>query len=147
MSSTILTDLALKQMQQFDGTEFAASIEPRHPQEPEAPPSQGVQMQQQPGVAGSAATARVTGHADVVREVERSLRFLGASEAEIAALNTTDPQSMYDALQRAGGKSDILSIIGSYRDTLSDDEVLERLQHWNTAEFFTRREEPARALP
>jgi hypothetical protein len=89
----------------------------------------------------------MTWHADIVREVERSLRLLGASEAEIAALNTTDQKAMYDALQRAGGKSDILSIIGSYRDTLPDDEVLERLQHWNSARFFTRREEQAPTLP
>lgn len=103
-------------------------------------------MQQQPGVGGPAPPARMAWHADIVREVERSLRLLGASEAGIAALNTTDPKAMYDALQRAGGKSDILSIIGSYRDTLPDNGVLERLQHWNSAEFFTRREEQAPAL-
>ncbi|MEQ1955184.1 hypothetical protein [Mesorhizobium sp. CN2-181] len=89
----------------------------------------------------------MTWHAEIVREVQRGLRQLGATEADIAAVNTTDPRAMYDAIPRAGGKSDILSIIGSYRDMLPDDDVLERLQQWNSAEFFTRRGEQAPVLP
>ncbi|MEQ1956259.1 hypothetical protein [Mesorhizobium sp. CN2-181] len=113
MPNLDMSNLALRQMQQFEGTELATATEPRDPQEPEATPSQGAQMQQQPGVTRLALKARTPWHADIVREVERSLRLLGATEAEIAALNTTDPKSMHDALQRVGGKSDILSIIGS----------------------------------
>ncbi len=32
-----------------------------------------------------------------------------------------------------GAKSDLLSIIGSWSDTLSDKEVLESLKHWNNS--------------
>lgn len=37
------------------------------------------------------------------------------------------------AIKHLGGECDILAIVGSYRDTLDDDEVLELLQAWNKA--------------
>lgn len=69
--------------------------------------------------------------ADIVREVERSLRLLGVSNAEIAAMDTANPQAFYEVIERAGGKSDVLRFIGSYRDTLSNEDVLDGLKHWN----------------
>lgn len=137
MSSTTLTDLALKQMQQFDGTEFAASIEPHGPEVPEATPSEGVQMQQQSGVAATAAASRLTWHADIIREVELALHHLGVTNAEIAAFDPESPQTMYDAIRRAGGQSDVLRFIGSYHDTLSDEDVLDGLRHWNAVHEVT----------
>ena len=70
-------------------------------------------------------------HADIVREVERTLRLLGMTNAEIAAISSQYPQALYDAIRRAGGKSDILRFIGSYGGTISDEEVLDGLRHWN----------------
>jgi hypothetical protein len=40
---------------------------------------------------------------------------------------------LYAAIQQLGGKSDLLRIVGSYGDTLSDDEVLDALRQWNAA--------------
>ncbi|MFI0849244.1 hypothetical protein [Mesorhizobium sp. IMUNJ 23232] len=39
----------------------------------------------------------------------------------------------YEAARKLGAKSDLLSIIGSYGDTLQDEEVLEALRDWNAA--------------
>jgi hypothetical protein len=49
MSSTASTDLELKQLQQFDGAELAASVAPRSLNEGDVAPSQAGQMQQQTG--------------------------------------------------------------------------------------------------
>jgi hypothetical protein len=38
--------------------------------------------------------------------------------------------AVYSVVERLGGQSDILSIIGSWRDTLSEDEVLTNLTDW-----------------
>lgn len=40
-------------------------------------------------------------------------------------------QQIYRALEILGAESDLLSIIGSYGDTLSDDEILDMLKDWN----------------
>ncbi|GAA4943844.1 hypothetical protein GCM10023314_16100 [Algibacter agarivorans] len=38
---------------------------------------------------------------------------------------------IYKVIENLGGKSDILSIIGSIGDTHNDDEILEYLKTWN----------------
>lgn len=35
------------------------------------------------------------------------------------------------AIKSLGGKSDILAIVGSWRDTMSDQDTLEQLKDWN----------------
>jgi DNA polymerase II large subunit len=50
----------------------------------------------------------------------------GSIKAKIA-------HELYEAVRKLDAKSDLLSIIGSYGDTLGDEEVLERLRLWNTA--------------
>lgn len=40
---------------------------------------------------------------------------------------------LHEAARKLGAKSDLLSIIGSYGDTLNDDEVLDALRQWNEA--------------
>jgi hypothetical protein len=37
-----------------------------------------------------------------------------------------------DIIKTLGGKSDILSIVNSFCDTLSDKQVLESLKEWNS---------------
>lgn len=41
---------------------------------------------------------------------------------------------MYAACQKLGARSDLLGIIGSYGDTLTDREVLDRLKRWNASQ-------------
>ncbi len=38
---------------------------------------------------------------------------------------------IYRAIKKLGGQSDILSIIGSLGDTMSDEDVLLELKAWN----------------
>lgn len=44
---------------------------------------------------------------------------------------------MYEAARRLGARSDLLRIIGSYGDTLPDEEVLDQLRQWNWHAQFT----------
>ncbi len=38
---------------------------------------------------------------------------------------------LYEAARRLGADSELLRIIGSYGDTMTDEEVLEALKLWN----------------
>ena len=40
-------------------------------------------------------------------------------------------KEIYRAIQKLGGKSDILAIIGSWGDSLTDEELLHELKMWN----------------
>lgn len=40
-------------------------------------------------------------------------------------------KELYQAIQTLGGSGQLLSIVGSYGDTLNDDEVLTMLRRWN----------------
>lgn len=42
---------------------------------------------------------------------------------------------LYRTLEHLGAKSDLLGTVGSFRDTLSDDEVLGFLRDWNQAQM------------
>lgn len=44
---------------------------------------------------------------------------------------------IYRAMERLGAEPDLLSILGSYRDTLDDAEILSLLRDWNaTGKIF-----------
>lgn len=47
-------------------------------------------------------------------------------------------KGFYDALELLGGKSDILSLAGSYSDTLSDEDVASMLEEWVAGERADR---------
>ena len=40
-------------------------------------------------------------------------------------------QQMYIAAEKLGAKSDLLGIIGSWGDTLDDDDILTHMREWN----------------
>lgn len=42
-----------------------------------------------------------------------------------------DKNQLYKAIEALGGQSDILGIIGSYKDTLEDDEILSMIMSYN----------------
>ena len=46
-------------------------------------------------------------------------------------LKTLIALELYEAIRKLGAKSDLLGIVGSYGDTLPDDEVLHALRRWN----------------
>lgn len=49
----------------------------------------------------------------------------------MSVLKSEIVSEIYKVIQNLGGKSDILSIIGSIGDTLDDNEILEYLKTWN----------------
>lgn len=40
-------------------------------------------------------------------------------------------EQIYKAIEKLGGKSDILAIIGSIDDTMTDEEIIVELETWN----------------
>lgn len=40
---------------------------------------------------------------------------------------------LYEAVRKMDPKSDLLCIIGSYGDSINDEDVLERLRQWNNS--------------
>jgi hypothetical protein len=50
---------------------------------------------------------------------------------------------LYEALQKLGAKSDLLGLVGSYGDTLEDEEILDGLRKWNDLYAHAERDEAA----
>lgn len=60
----------------------------------------------------------------------------GAFEGgRLSALSSTYQikDELYQACEHLGAKSDLLCIIGSWGDTMTDEEILEDLRVWNRA--------------
>ena len=49
----------------------------------------------------------------------------------MSVLKSEIVEQIYKSIEILGGKSDILSIVGSIGDTLDDDTVLDYLKKWN----------------
>ena len=47
-------------------------------------------------------------------------------------------EELYKALKSLGARSDLLSIVGSWGDTMDDKWVLNALRDWNERQAFTR---------
>lgn len=63
--------------------------------------------------------------------IELTAAMVKAYEKDKADLAGAIVGQLYKAIQHLGGKSDILTTVGSFRDTLDDSEVLQFLQDWN----------------
>ena len=62
----------------------------------------------------------------------KALKLLGARPNEFSILEgDVQSQELYQAFQRLGAKSDLLSIVGSWGDTLDLNGVLSALLEWN----------------
>lgn len=62
---------------------------------------------------------------------KQALKALGFLPVPQQRLDVQIKDELYTAIKHLGGKSCILSIVGSYKDTLSDEEVLDMLRRWN----------------
>jgi hypothetical protein len=72
-------------------------------------------------------------------EIYKALESLGGPPELLAAtINGASKAEIYDAAERLGADRYLLAAIGSYRQTLSDDEVLEELRRWNAARWQRR---------
>jgi hypothetical protein len=70
----------------------------------------------------------------IVSELQQALDYLGADPA----LADIGPGALYRKLEALGANHELLAIVGSWGDTLTDGEVLELLQQWNAAERNAR---------
>jgi hypothetical protein len=66
----------------------------------------------------------------IVRELQQALDYLGTDRA-LADIGAGD---LYQKLEALEADRELLAIVGSWGDTLEDEEVLELLKHWNAAE-------------
>jgi hypothetical protein len=69
----------------------------------------------------------------IVRELQKTLAYLGADPA------LADRPGMYQKLEALGADRELLAVVGSWGDTLDDEEVLVLLKEWNAAESKARR--------
>ena len=60
----------------------------------------------------------------------QALEYRGADPA----LADSGPVHLYKKLEGLGANRELLAVVGSWGDTLDDEEVLELLQQWNAAE-------------
>jgi hypothetical protein len=68
---------------------------------------------------------------EIVIEIAFAIRKLGG---EPGALNLTDAWAVNHLLEFLGADIYLMTTVGSWRDTLSDDEVLADLRRWNRDE-------------
>ena len=68
----------------------------------------------------------------IVDECDRALKKLSAKPDLISRSERNGPAELYEALRKHGAKSDLLKIVGSWRDTMDDQWVLNELRRWNT---------------
>ena len=65
----------------------------------------------------------------IISELQRALDYLGADPA----LAHSGPVDLYKNLEVLGADRELLAVVGSWGDTLDDDEVLVLLKEWNAA--------------
>jgi len=65
---------------------------------------------------------------EIVREIAFAIKKLGG---EPLALNLTDAWAVNRLLECLGADIYLMATVGSWRDTLSGDEVLADLRRWN----------------
>jgi len=63
----------------------------------------------------------------ILRELQQALDYLGADRA----LANIGPVDLYKKLEALGADRELLAVVGSWGDTLEDEEVLKQ---WNAAE-------------
>lgn len=65
-------------------------------------------------------------------ELMEATRKFGASRREMQSVDAADPVAAYETFRSLGARSDLLRIVGSIGDSLSDKNVLNMLHEWNT---------------
>jgi hypothetical protein len=69
----------------------------------------------------------------IVRELQKTLDYLGADRA------LADRPELYQRLEALEADRELLAVVGSWGDTLDDEEVLVLLKEWNAAEANAHR--------
>src|SRR5690349_21163524 len=70
----------------------------------------------------------------ITAEILTALKWLGATPSLLARLKHADKDRLYDAAEKLGADRSLLGYIGSWRDTMTDADVLDMLRAWNEGE-------------
>jgi hypothetical protein len=70
----------------------------------------------------------------IVRELQQALEYLGADPT----LASIGPSDLYKKLETLGAGRELLAAVGSWGDTLDDEEVLVLLKEGNAAKRSAR---------
>jgi hypothetical protein len=65
-------------------------------------------------------------------EIDKAIKKLGGGTDVLLAASDYSTAELLDVLRKLGGKSDILGLVGSYGDTLDDQEVVDGVRRWNS---------------
>jgi hypothetical protein len=67
-------------------------------------------------------------------ELATAMRKLGATPEEMILVDAEHPDQAYETLARLGAQPYLLEIVGSFRDTMNDRWVVDKLRRWNSKE-------------
>jgi hypothetical protein len=67
----------------------------------------------------------------ILHEISVALKDLGADSKLLDKVKAWPVDEIYTAAENLGAPAMLLAFIGSWGDTLTDEEVLEELQGWN----------------
>jgi hypothetical protein len=73
--------------------------------------------------------------AAIIIEIQKAMADLGASPVLAYRAETMTPPAVCEELKRLGADPYLLAIVGSWQDTMSDEEVLDMLRDWNAGSF------------
>jgi hypothetical protein len=65
---------------------------------------------------------------DIVSEIQRAMKTLGAPED----VEASAALSVYRDMEELGADRELLAAVGSWGDSLDDEDVLEMLREWNS---------------
>lgn len=71
---------------------------------------------------------------EIRAEALKAIGWLGGSAELLASLEDASKDQLYDAAEQLNGDPYLLGFIGSWHDTMEDDEVLAGLREWNAGE-------------
>jgi len=74
---------------------------------------------------------------EIRSEIAKAVRDLGGSPEIVSTIEGKTKAEMYDGAESLGADRYLLAAIGSWGDTLTDQQVLQELRAWNAAEWET----------
>jgi hypothetical protein len=76
---------------------------------------------------------------EIPSEIAKTVQSLGGSPELVATIEGKTKEQIYRVAERLGADRYQLAAIGSWRDILSDERVLQDLRDWNEAPWETPR--------
>jgi hypothetical protein len=74
---------------------------------------------------------------EIRSEIAKAVRSLGGPARLVATIEGKTKDEMYRAAEQLGADRFLLAAIGSWRDTMGDEDALRELRDWNAAPWET----------